>query len=72
MYVYISDQEEFTDFKNEDALFWLKTGLVYGDWTEGPNGDGSFEKTGQIQASEVRFFKTLLSESSFCTEFSGR
>ncbi|BFZ07705.1 hypothetical protein BsWGS_10743 [Bradybaena similaris] len=53
MYVYISEQEEFTDFKNEDALFWMKPGLVYGEWTDGPNADGSFEKSGVISASEA-------------------
>ncbi|KAH9488729.1 Cleft lip and palate transmembrane protein 1 like protein [Bulinus truncatus] len=52
MYVYVSEQEEFTDFKNEKALFWLERGLVYGDWTGGVNNDGSFETTGTIDASE--------------------
>ncbi|CAL1530511.1 unnamed protein product [Lymnaea stagnalis] len=52
MYIYISEEEEFKDFKNEKALFWLQKGLVYGDWTEGPIGDGTFENTGQIEASE--------------------
>lgn len=58
MYVYISEQEEFTDFKNEKALFWVQEGLTYGDWVEGPNGDGSFEKAGQIEASEVSIIST--------------
>ncbi|KAK7104349.1 putative lipid scramblase CLPTM1 [Littorina saxatilis] len=52
MYVYLSGDEDFTDFKNEQALFWIEKGLVYGDWEHGPNGDGSFEKTGQIEATE--------------------
>ncbi|XP_041352387.1 cleft lip and palate transmembrane protein 1 homolog [Gigantopelta aegis] len=53
MYVYITEQEEFTDFKNEQSLFWQKKGLTYGDWNSGPNGDGSFTKFGQIHASEA-------------------
>ena len=53
MYVYVSEQEEFTDFKNEKALFWLERDLIYGDWTSGENQDGSFEMSGQIEASEV-------------------
>ncbi|XP_076464340.1 putative lipid scramblase CLPTM1 [Babylonia areolata] len=52
LYVYLSEDEDFKDFKNEDALFWVQKGLVYGDWEHGPNGDGSFEKSGQIEASE--------------------
>ena len=52
--MYLSEDEDFSDFKNEKALFWMEKGLVYGDWETGPNSDGSYEKTGQIQASEVR------------------
>ncbi|XP_059156203.1 putative lipid scramblase CLPTM1 [Physella acuta] len=52
MYVYISEQEIFTDFKNEKALFWLEKGLVYGDWTEGANEDGTFEMFGQVEISQ--------------------
>nr|KAG5704265.1 hypothetical protein BaRGS_012553 [Batillaria attramentaria] len=37
MYVYVSEQEDFDDFANEDALFWVEKGLVYGDWTSGLN-----------------------------------
>ena len=57
MYVYVSEQEEFSDFKNEAALFWLERGIVYGDWVGGPNEDGSFTKGGQIEASEVKHVK---------------
>ncbi|XP_052697310.1 putative lipid scramblase CLPTM1 [Crassostrea angulata] len=49
MYIYLSEQEDFTDFNNEDALFWSLKGLEYGDWTSGPNGDGSYIKEGKIQ-----------------------
>ncbi|PVD26713.1 hypothetical protein C0Q70_14391 [Pomacea canaliculata] len=52
MYVYVSEQEEFTDFNNEEALFWVEEGLVYGDWTSGPNSDGTFQRDGQIIPSE--------------------
>ncbi|KAL8610919.1 Cleft lip and palate transmembrane protein 1 like protein [Nucella lapillus] len=51
MYVYLSEEEDFKDFKNEDALFWVQKGLTYGDWENGPNSDGSFEKSGQIEVS---------------------
>lgn len=53
MYVYVSEQEHFTDFKNPDALFWTKRALVYGDWTSGPDGDGSYVHSDQIKATPV-------------------
>lgn len=54
MYIYLSEQDDFTDFNNEDALFWSLKGLEYGDWTSGPNGDGSYIKEGKIQTPPVR------------------
>ncbi|XP_046372749.1 cleft lip and palate transmembrane protein 1 homolog [Haliotis rufescens] len=51
MYVYVSEQEHFTDFKNPDALFWTKRALVYGDWTSGLDGDGSYVHSDQIKAT---------------------
>ena len=54
--MYISEQEFFTDFNNKDALFWLEEDIVYGDWTGGMNGDGTFEKKGQLTISEVCVF----------------
>ncbi len=57
MYVYISEQEIFTDYKSKEALFWLEEELVYGDWTSGPAGDGSYTKTGQLKISEVGIYK---------------
>ena len=54
MYVYISEQERFTGFTNPDALIWLEEELIYGDWTSGVNGDGSYEKKTSLAISEVR------------------
>ena len=34
-------------------MFWQQKGLVYGDWTSGIEGDGSFIKSGQIPTPEV-------------------
>ena len=53
MYVYVSEQEKFNDFANGDALIWLEEELVYGDWTSGVNGDGSYEKKTNLAISEV-------------------
>ena len=57
--MYVSEDEEFNDFKNENALFWVEKGLVYGDWESGPNGDGSYIMSGHIEASEVQFLFML-------------
>ena len=53
MYIYISEQETFTDFNNPESLFWLEEELVYGDWTAGEDGDGSYIKNAIIPLSEV-------------------
>lgn len=58
--MYLSEQEAFSDFDNENALVWKKTGLMYGDWTSGPNGDGSYEKSMEIDTPEVRKKITFL------------
>jgi len=41
LHIYLSESETYYDF-NQGDLFWLKEGLVYGDWYSGVNGDGSF------------------------------
>ena len=58
MYVYISEDEVFSDFDNGNALFWLEEELVYGDWESGMMNDGSYFKEGQIPISEVRKWLT--------------
>ncbi|XP_074663188.1 putative lipid scramblase CLPTM1 [Tubulanus polymorphus] len=52
MYIYLSEDEIFSKFKDKDSLLWKKTGLVYGDWTDGPNKDGSFVKSLTIPTPE--------------------
>ena len=64
LYVYLSETEEFSDFNNKAALIWLEEELVYGDWTSGINGDGTYGKDMQIPISEVHFFTFLL-----CAEY---
>ena len=53
MYVYINEQDIFTEFDNPKALFWLEEELMYGDWQSGLYKDGSYTKQGQITISEV-------------------
>lgn len=52
MYVFLSEDEIFTNFDDPDALIWSKKGLVYGDWTGGPNGDGTYNFYMKIEPSE--------------------
>ncbi|CAH1792887.1 unnamed protein product [Owenia fusiformis] len=51
MYMFISEDEDLKSFDVEDA-WWVEEDLIYGDWTGGPFGDGSYVKKGQIEASE--------------------
>ncbi|PIK34009.1 putative cleft lip and palate transmembrane protein 1-like [Apostichopus japonicus] len=53
MKVFISEEEFFSDFTNPDKLFWEYDNLEYGDWTSGPNGDGSVTYTDVIPATEA-------------------
>ena len=57
LYVYISDSEFFRDFKNPKALVWIKDDLVYGDWTSGLEGDGTYSHSISFPAPEVSFLK---------------
>ncbi|XP_045106786.1 cleft lip and palate transmembrane protein 1 homolog [Portunus trituberculatus] len=52
LYVYKSESEMFGDFNDDSALVWKKENLVYGDWTGGPNGDGTFTHSMTFTASE--------------------
>lgn len=53
MRVYISEEEFFNDFSNQDYLFWENENVEYGDWTSGPNGDGSVTYTDVIKATDT-------------------
>ncbi|XP_073979619.1 putative lipid scramblase CLPTM1 isoform X1 [Rhodnius prolixus] len=55
MYVFLSEKEVFTEFDNPKFLIWHKTGLVYGDWYSGPDGDGSYTiETSFIPSQNLR------------------
>lgn len=41
LYVYLSENETVNDY-HPSNLFWYKEGLKYGDWTSGPNRDGTY------------------------------
>lgn len=52
MFCYLSENDQFTDFGNEDSLIWTKKNLVYGDWHSGDNSDGSYTFNTKIKASK--------------------
>ncbi|XP_046737952.1 cleft lip and palate transmembrane protein 1 homolog [Diprion similis] len=41
LYVYLSEAEDFKDYKDPSALIWLESGMIYGDWYSGPDQDGT-------------------------------
>ena len=45
--------EPFNEFDNPDAIFWRETNLIYGDWTSGPEGDGSRAKSISFPTPEI-------------------
>jgi len=51
-YVFVSEQVEFGDFNNSEALVWTKKGLSYGDWDSGPNGDATYSASKAFPVSE--------------------
>jgi hypothetical protein len=53
LYVYLSEKETFTEFMNPEALIWSEKGMIYGDWTSGPQGDGTRMHSVEIKTSEV-------------------
>ena len=53
LYVFLSEDPELIDFNDTQSLIWMKDGLVYGDWYSGPNGDGTYTYSTQIEASEA-------------------
>uniref|UniRef100_A0A674PM05 CLPTM1 regulator of GABA type A receptor forward trafficking n=1 Tax=Takifugu rubripes TaxID=31033 RepID=A0A674PM05_TAKRU len=52
LYVYVSQEEVFSDFNNTEALFWFHRDLVYGDWTTGENVDGCYEHYQEMEIPE--------------------
>lgn len=51
LYVYLSEDENVIDFNDSNSLVWKHEGLVYGDWTSGPNGDGTYSFSIQFEPS---------------------
>ncbi|XP_050720980.1 putative lipid scramblase CLPTM1 [Eriocheir sinensis] len=52
LYVFKSESDTFSEFEDPSALVWMKEDLLYGDWTGGPSGDGTFSHSMTFPASE--------------------
>jgi len=52
MYVYVNEQEHFTEFDNKESLIWHEDELMYGDWISGPDQDGNHYKNIELQISQ--------------------
>ncbi|KAI5709718.1 hypothetical protein M8J75_002678 [Diaphorina citri] len=52
MYVFLSESDRNPDFDNSHALIWKHDNLVYGDWTAGPYGDGTFKLSTKLTTTE--------------------
>lgn len=50
--VFLSENDSFHDPGTKKTLLWQQKGLVYGDWSSGPNGDGTYTFETTIDASE--------------------
>jgi hypothetical protein len=53
LYVYLSESEKFKNFSNPEALIWSEKGLIYGDWSSGPQGDGTRVRNVEVKTLEV-------------------
>lgn len=52
--MYLSPQEQiFTGSPREKTLIWHLDNIEIGDWTAGPNNDGSYTFYHQVQATKV-------------------
>ncbi|KAJ8280771.1 hypothetical protein GJAV_G00058790 [Gymnothorax javanicus] len=53
LYVFVSEQEHFTEFNDSNSLFWYQRDLVYGDWVTGENHDGCYEQYREMDITET-------------------
>ena len=50
--MYLTEWEDFSASRDHDSLIWNED-IVYGDWTGGPNRDGSLTSSMDISVPEV-------------------
>ncbi|XP_022809418.1 cleft lip and palate transmembrane protein 1 homolog [Stylophora pistillata] len=52
LWVFLGEEQHFTDFNNTEKLVWHERDLKFGNWTDGPQKDGSRLFSTNIQATE--------------------
>ncbi|KAL9952468.1 hypothetical protein ACROYT_G039730 [Oculina patagonica] len=52
LWVYLAEEQHFTDFNNSEKLIWHEKDIKFANWTDGPQMDGSRLHSTTIQASE--------------------
>ena len=53
LYVYVTQDENFSEFNETESLLWYQRDLVYGDWATGDNRDGCYELYQEMDIPEV-------------------
>jgi hypothetical protein len=53
LYVFINEQEQFTEFNDDKYLHWKLENIEYGNWNDGENGDGIFTHKSEIELTPV-------------------
>ena len=51
--MFLSEDENFTDFHNADMLVWCLDDISFGSWTDGPDKDGSRVSSLVLNVPEV-------------------
>ena len=70
LHVYLSEFETFNEFGNPEAHVWTETGLIYGDWSSGPDNDGSrvfihkFTPSEQLKNNGSIYLHVFVTESN--------
>ena len=65
MNIYISEEEAFTKLQDSKALFWSLKDIEYGNWYGGPNSDGEYTYSGQIELTPVSFNDAFFQQHLF-------
>jgi hypothetical protein len=60
MYVYLSESENFRNFKDTNALYWSIKDIEYGNWNGGENNDGIFTYSNQFETTQVTLSENFM------------
>ncbi|XP_036328024.1 cleft lip and palate transmembrane protein 1 homolog isoform X2 [Rhagoletis pomonella] len=52
LHVWLSENADVVDFKQQSNLIWQQEDLVYGDWSSGPKRDGIYTHNLKLKASK--------------------